>query len=34
MQAEKEERYRSESKKKAIFSCYNFDMVKVELYDA
>jgi len=31
MQAEKDERFRSESKKKAIFNGFNFDMVNVRL---
>ena len=29
MQAEKDERFRSESKKKAVFNCFNFDMGNV-----
>jgi len=28
-QAEKDERFRSESKKKAVFDCFNFDMVNI-----
>ncbi|MFC1614099.1 hypothetical protein ACFL5K_02260, partial [Gemmatimonadota bacterium] len=32
MQAEKDESFRSESKKKAIFSCFNFDMGNIGLF--